>query len=519
MPRWKNALILVLGLGWAATTAILVLRKPEIPEPVIVEVPAPALPERMLPEPEPPLPPEPETIPEPEPESELPLTDVSEPTDLTTRLAETMASLRGAPGFQGVAIGFAVLDSEGVPVFSDGGDTAMIPASALKTVTAATALEQLGIDFTFGTEVRAASKPDTEGTLAGDLVLRGGGDPTLSTSDLRSLAKEVRTAGIGKITGRVLADARIFPERISNDFWNWGDIGNGYGSSAAGLNLNHNRFVALFAPGATKGTPTRFLGAGVELPGVEWVNRVTTGAPGSGDGVMLYTGPQGDTIFCFGTIPKDEERFGVVGAVPDPPLYAAHAFLEALRAQGVQIAGKAGVVPATDAAKPPVELLAIHASAPLPQIVRNLLKVSDNHEAECLFRFLARKHGKSGEQVIREHWEGRGLVFKGLRMEDGSGLARADFIRPSDLARVLHLARRGKQGDVFHQSLNAHFGDRVRWKGGAMSSIRSWTGYIRRGDDPPGKEWTFALLFNHFGASATTTDARDTLVRLLLKQE
>jgi D-alanyl-D-alanine carboxypeptidase/D-alanyl-D-alanine-endopeptidase (penicillin-binding protein 4) len=524
MSRWKNVLILVLALGWAGTAAILILRKPEIPEPVLAEIPAAPLPEAGTPESElPPLPapePVPEAIPEPAPEeAPSPVPAPSVPSGLTLRLSDLMANLRAAPDFKGVAIGLTVLDPEGTVAFSDGGDTAMIPASTLKTVTTATALEQLGVDFVFETTVRAAAKPDAEGTLAGDLILVGGGDPTLSTSDLKGLAKEVGASGVQKINGRVLADARIFPEQIASDFWNWGDIGNGYGSSAAGLNLNHNRFVALFAPGAIQGAPTQFLGAGVELPGVEWINRVTTGAPGSGDGVMLYTSPGSSAIFCFGTIPKDEQRFGVVGAVPDPARYTLQTFLGALRAQGITVTGKAEVIPATDATQPPAEVLATHRSAPLPVIVRHLLEVSDNHEAECLFRFLARKHGKPGEQVIREHWSARGLDFQGLRMVDGSGLARADFICPHDMARLLHLVRRGERGDVFFQSLNSHFGDRVRWKGGAMSSIRSWAGYVQRGGDPVGQEWTFALIFNHFGSAAATTEARDNLVRLLLKKE
>ena len=80
-------------------------------------------------------------------------------------------------------------------------------------------------------------------------------------------------------------------------------------------------------------------------------------------------------------------------------------------------------------------------------------------------------------------------------MEDGSGLARADDIRPVDLAKVLWLVGRSTFGDVFKETLNAYHNGRLRWKGGAMSRVRAYTGYSDNG-------YTFALMINHYEASA-----------------
>jgi D-alanyl-D-alanine carboxypeptidase/D-alanyl-D-alanine-endopeptidase (penicillin-binding protein 4) len=78
-------------------------------------------------------------------------------------------------------------------------------------------------------------------------------------------------------------------------------------------------------------------------------------------------------------------------------------------------------------------------------------------------------------------------------MEDGCGLARADFIRPLDLARLQYLAGTGPQGPAYKASLLTE--DGITWKGGAMSGIRTFTGYAK---SKSGQEYCYALMLNHF---------------------
>src|SRR5690606_15037553 len=98
-----------------------------------------------------------------------------------------------------------------------------------KTLTTATALEVLGPDFRFKTRLGVSAANEAEG-LKGDLVIVGGGDPMLSITDLETWAKGLAEAGVKSIPGRVIGDGRFFPGSPFADFWNWGDIGNGYGS-------------------------------------------------------------------------------------------------------------------------------------------------------------------------------------------------------------------------------------------------------------------------------------------------
>jgi D-alanyl-D-alanine carboxypeptidase/D-alanyl-D-alanine-endopeptidase (penicillin-binding protein 4) len=102
----------------------------------------------------------------------------------------------------------------------------------------------------------------------------------------------------------------------------------------------------------------------------------------------------------------------------------------------------------------------------------------------------------------------RGLNFMGLRMVDGCGLARADHIRPVDLARLQFLAARGTQGLVYQDSLLSKAG--LRWKGGAMSGVRSTTGYVT---SFTGQEYCFAFMVNHYRDGSAVASLRDALIQ------
>jgi D-alanyl-D-alanine carboxypeptidase/D-alanyl-D-alanine-endopeptidase (penicillin-binding protein 4) len=401
-------------------------------------------------------------------------------------LQELAAQWAGKPGFMGATLGIAILGADGDKLAELNDEFALVPASALKTLTSGAALEHLGAEFAFETIVTAQAEVSSEGVLQGDLVLVGSGDPTLSAADLEKLADAVFATGLKTVSGGVIGDASAFPEAGASDHWNWGDVGNAFGAGVYGLNIDHNRYEARFESGAAVGDPARFLGSTPELPGVTWRSLVTTGPPGSGDGVMIHSGPYATTVTLRGTVPAGESEFTVGGAIPDPPALAALVFDRALRARGVTIAAEPKTTHGA-ATAPAVQQLASQRSAPLSKIVPHLHEVSDNVEAQALLLKLG------GTRALREFWEGRGVRFAGLRLEDGSGLARASRIRPGDLARANYLARHGTAGEMFRESLSASRNGTVRSKTGAMSGVRAEVGFLTRED---GTELTFAIIGN-----------------------
>ncbi len=419
-----------------------------------------------------------------------------------TRVAAVLIEGRENSALAGAAIGFCLIDGKGVVVMDEKAKTAFIPASSLKTVTTATALEVLGADFRFITELKATVAMKN-GVIDGDVVIVGGGDPMLSEADLQRWAEELRKRGLRRITGRVRGDGGFFRGSIYGDFWNWGDIGNGYGSGVSGLNLGHNRFTAQFDAGKAVGEPARFIGAFPELPGVAWRNEVLTGETGSGDGVVIHGGERATVMHLRGTVPLGAKSFKVTGAVPDPVAFAASRFQNLLK---VECDGE-------DLGRAPAgHLLLKHESPPLLEIITSIHASSDNHETECVFRMLGVKAGKAPAEVIREHWKARGLEFSGLRMEDGCGLARADFIRPLDLARLQFFAGSGPQGAIYKASLLSEGG--LKWKGGAMSGVRTYTGFVT---GKSGEEFCFAFMVNHFTDASAVAELRQQITEAMLR--
>lgn len=397
------------------------------------------------------------------------------------------------PKLAGASVAFCVLDEDGKTLFASPlAETALCPASALKTMTSGAALGILGPEFRFETILAGTAPLKADGAIEGDLVLIGAGDPTLSRDDVRKLADTAFVAGLKSVAGRVLVDASVFPHNPVSDHWNWGDIGNGYGAGAFGLNLDHNRLEIRFQPASQSGAPAKFLGGAPAPRDIRWENFVVTGPAGSGDQVVVYSEPYGRTITLRGSAPAGESGFSVSGANPDPPALAAELLQARLESAGVKIGGRAGPFAAASRTT-----LASHQSPPLPEIIDHLHRVSDNLEAQCLFLAIARKQAAEPADAVRQYWEKAGVSFVGLRLLDGSGLARANMIRPLDLARVNFAARRGPHGQRFYESLTAYAQGNVRGKLGAMSGVKTQVGFLHTAQ---GREFTFAIFGNGLGA-------------------
>lgn len=408
------------------------------------------------------------------------------------------------PSLAGALVGFCVLDPSGKTVFASPlAETALCPASALKTVTTAAALEVLGSNKQFTTQLIQVGEITPSGQLNGGLLISGGGDPTFSSSDLAALTNAVVKAGVKQINGKVEAGygGKEYPV---SDHWNWGDIGNAYGAGAYGLNLDHNRIAITFQPAAREGDPATLLNDAPPTKDTRWVNQVLTGPAGSGDRVSVYSEPYGRTITLRGTVPLGESEFTVHGAMPDPAARTKEVFRASLEAAGVKVV-EGEMLPVDH-----LDTLVFHKSAELAEIIDHLHKTSDNLEAQCLFLAIGSAAEADPAEAVRNHWESRGVAFTGLRLIDGSGLARANMIRPLDLARVNHSARRGPHGERFRQSLTSYLDGKVRSKLGAMSGVKTEVGFLTLED---GREVTFALMANGLALTVDFWPLRERLLR------
>lgn len=406
-------------------------------------------------------------------------------------LEQAFTRWSATPELTGALIGYCVFDDTGKLLYgSPLAGTALCPASALKTVTAGAAFGLLGQDFRFETQVLGTGPIASSGSISGNLILKGGGDPTLSAEDLDALAQQLVSKGLKRVEGSLKSDLSIFPAEPVNEHWNWGDIGNAYGTGAYALNVDHNVMSLWFDPGAKEGDPAK-LGGSIPLLGkTRWDSTVMTGPAGSGDRVMIFSSPYAEVVQVRGTVPLGEKGFTVRGSVPNPPRLAEDILRAALTRRGVTFGGRA-----YDSAS--TQLLATHQSIPLPDIIDHMQQVSDNLEAQCLFLIMGQKSGVPAEQIVRTYWESKGIHFTGLRLIDGSGLARATMITPTDLARVNIAALAGPDGERYLRSLPASRNGALRAKRGAMSGVKTEVGVVIR----DGKKYPFALMANGLGGN------------------
>ena len=153
------------------------------------------------------------------------------------------------------AVGLCVRSLDrGDELYARNADAAFVPASNQKLLVAAAALDALGPDFSFTTRVLALG-PRRGGTLLGDLVLQGGGDPMLTTEGLAALAEGVAAAGIRRVTGRVRGDDSIFDRQRRGAGWSWDDEAFPYAAPISGLTLNGNTVGVEVRAGPRPGMP------------------------------------------------------------------------------------------------------------------------------------------------------------------------------------------------------------------------------------------------------------------------
>ncbi|MHB0912799.1 MAG: D-alanyl-D-alanine carboxypeptidase/D-alanyl-D-alanine endopeptidase [Armatimonadota bacterium] len=407
-----------------------------------------------------------------------------------------------AHGVQGVLI--KSLDT-GRVYYEKNSDLLFIPASALKLVVSATALDALGPEYRWRTRILACGEV-RDGVLHGDLALVGGGDPVLSREDLAAM---VKTLGLRRVEGNVVGDDSRFDAVRLGVGWAWDDQPYYYAAQVSALNLNKN-VVAVTVRGERGQASVR-----VDPPtAYVWVkNACTTGA-----GTVEVSRAQGrNTILVTGRIPEGETYEEKI-TVEEPALYAAQSLLEMLRRNGVEVTGQAVKGKATG------RTLAEHLSPPLSEMLALLNKPSDNLIAECMAKSLGEGSTESGLAVERAFLKKIGVDMSGVGLVDGSGLSRRNLITPRNLVTLL-AAMRGKK--PFVDSLPIAGVDgllKKRLKGtAAQGNARAKTGYLSRVSSVAGYVTTaggdhlvFAILMNnHLCGNADAVAAQDDIVEAL----
>ncbi len=394
----------------------------------------------------------------------------------------------------GGQVGFSVVDvKSGLVLEEHGGAKGLPPASVTKAVTALYALATLGAAHRFATRLIATGAV-SNGVLKGDLILAGGGDPTLDTDALAGLAAKLKAAGVREVQGKLRTYGGTLPYVREVDTDQADHVA--YNPSISGLNLNFNRVHFEWKRGSNGYTTTMDARSAKYRPAVQ-VARISV-SPREGP---VYTYKDRSAYDEWSVARK---ALGKGGArwlpVRKPEAYAAEVFATFARSQGIVLRmGK------PLKSRPGGTALASHQSAPLRDILRDMLKYSNNHTAECvgLATSVARKAKATSLRVSGQEmskWARSTLGMQSVKFVDHSGLGAASRVPAASMARALAAAAR--EGalkpilkpiglrDASNNVVKNH-PIKVMAKTGTLYFVSSLAGYITA---PDGTELAFAIF-------------------------
>jgi serine-type D-Ala-D-Ala carboxypeptidase/endopeptidase (penicillin-binding protein 4) len=423
-------------------------------------------------------------------------------------------------------------------------DRLFTPASNMKLFTTALALVRLGPQYRFKTQVGSDAPADTpidaDGTLAGDLVFAGGGDPTLSGREypyqyhpgsqaganysfraVEELADQLVARGLKRIDGDIVGDDRRYVWEPHGEGWSSGDALWEYGAPVSALILNDNSFAVTIRPAAHAGDLAHImLSPSLEYFSID--NRVRTEAGGARK-LAFDRSSSGRQLHIVGVIPAGDAGITELLAVDDPAVYVGEVLRDALLRRGIAVQGSdvarhrfSDDAPDSPEATTLHFVLAEKTSPPLSEILRVVDKVSQNLHAEVMLREVGLVTGHSGSREgglaeMQDFLTTAGISKDAYRFMDGSGLSRGTLVSPAAITKLLGYMYKSSNRDLWMSllpiagvdgTLATRFQDHpeaqaIRAKTGSLSHVRAMSGYA---DTTRYGPVAFSFVVNNFDA-------------------
>jgi D-alanyl-D-alanine carboxypeptidase/D-alanyl-D-alanine-endopeptidase (penicillin-binding protein 4) len=428
------------------------------------------------------------------------------------KVERAFAQLTSDPQAKHALISLCLLDAEkGTLLFSRNENIGMATASTLKTITSATAFSLLGKDFHYQTTL-AYSGTISNGVLKGNLIIIGGGDPTLGSwrydqtkegNVLNQFVQAIKSAGINSIEGNVIGDDSAWDFQNTPEGWIWQDIGNYYGAGPSALSWRENQFDIHLK--ANRSTGVSVVKVVPEMPYLKIVNELKAGEEGSGDKTYVFLPPLGQLAYLRGTWAVGIGKSGVSAATPDPAFDAAYRLQDTLKRLGInstQLCTTAREYAADKNPMPVITKNLITISSPsLSEIIYWFNKKSINLYGEHLVRTMAWKSGKTastrnGVTVEQNFWESKGLDKESLNILDGSGLSPGTRVTTMAMARVLFLAQKEPWYTDYLRSFPENNG--MKLKSGSINDVSAYAGYYTAAN---GKKYVLVININNYSGS------------------
>ncbi len=434
---------------------------------------------------------------------------------LKNKIANSYQRLEDDINIKHGIVSLTVLDANtGEVVFTKNDHLGLATASTLKTITSITAYDILGSDFKYTTELVYSGEIDANGTLHGDIIIKGSGDPSLGSDRfeqskanvlLTRWISSIKAVGIKKVEGRIIGDDLLFGGNQAPSGWTWEDMGNYYGAGVSSLNWRENTFAIVVNAGSRVGEPTRLVRTEPDVSYLTFINEIKTGHKGSGDQVYAYSAPYSSIISLTGTYGIDLNK-KVILSIPDGAYDVALNLQLALQEQQILTSQPAttayllqrlGVQPVK--AVTPIDL---YQSPSLSELCHWFNRISINLYGEALLKTIAIHQNVNSftDEIAkweRDYWSEKLKIDTGaLKIEDGSGLAPENRVSTMAMAKILYYAKRQPWFGSFHENLPTYNG--MKMKSGTIGGVLGYAGYQMASDGTP---LVFSLLINNYEGS------------------
>jgi serine-type D-Ala-D-Ala carboxypeptidase/endopeptidase (penicillin-binding protein 4) len=427
----------------------------------------------------------------------------------STQLGTAIDAVINRPLFSRVRWGILVqpLSSEQT-LYSRDAQKYFTPASNLKLLTTAAALQELGLNFRIRTSIYQNGN--------GVLRVVGRGDPSLSDTQLQTLAQQLKQKGVTQIQ-RLIADDSYIQGDIVNPTWQWEDVQSDYGAPVSSFILNQNIFSLKLVPQAVgKSLQVVWTDVG-EAKQWQIINQSATVAQNQPTYINVTRELSGAVLRIQGQLTMNSEPSLVDLPVVDPNYYFLRRFRTALATEKITLGQTLVVNGGLNQQE-----IAFVESPPLSELLMETLQNSNNLYAEALLRTLAVKKptmkkqtsADVGLEVVKASLTKLGVNPANYVLVDGSGLSRRNLATPEAFVQTLRamakaptayiyrasLPLAGKSGTLKGRFQNTSAEGIVQAKTGTLSGIVSLSGYMNA---PKYEPLVFSIIVNQSDQSAT----------------
>lgn len=410
---------------------------------------------------------------------------------------------------------FEVRDLETNKVLAErSADLLAVPASTWKIITCYLAYAELGPGFRFKTTLARDGKI-SEGDLIGDLIIIGGGDPSLGSKHFNGgeedafawIQEALADSGISCIKGDIIVDASEWGTSTVPWTWPWYDLGNYYASGAWSLNFLDNANWLRFELGGPKDPPELMEYTGPS--GLTYINELSTGKTGSGDGSYIFGAPFQSQRIIRGTLPPGPGDYVIKGSIPEPPAYFGERLQDYLEGKGIQ---SDQVLVRYQKASHTSVTLKTHDSPELSRMIELALRESDNLYCEAFFRAVTRAGNyklatEMATSIAKEVCETDLTFYDGAGLSPFNRLSARSF---NDILSVIH--KRNPEfwvllPDISMTSLYPYYKEKdFRVKSGYMENVRTYVGILDG-------RYAVSLLYN--GSDHWSNNVKKTMASFL----